>query len=642
MPENDEDLEADEEDGDISEPEKEEEVKSATSSEPARPKDLPTEIIKGETFYRCPYPKCEFKSKKSSSVWGHIRFIHLYRGEHLTEDWDMVKGPPLTKIPRDFPLNKKIKPNIPMLSKPAPRKVEHTTENEDESENADSGRKSEVKGKLRQLLKAVSASDPEHRDALMPTREVLMDYIKVLAKARVSDQELDEIQNAYEDKLRPDVEYVLGKDVVGKFTGNFSPQSSAASKMPALTALAKLSRMRGVVKQYLGTLAKLPPSKRDELASERETLLMLTRRLSTKDIAEEELNEMDDLIEGEIRPTVDSAVSAIQKAPAPRKENTLEDSGVIDLQHKKEELELARMDRMMAEESLRHKQTVEAMRSTQNNNSGSMVPVMRPKMDERGNVVKDEEGRPVMETTYAPIEQAGGMNNMLMTMLLTGKLGGGDGAMAAILPAILDNNTKVLVAMLDNNSKKSNGPSTEELMLKMQNENMRMMMEINKGKGEDPMLAQMREDLRATRDAQVSTQNSMHAQQLDYMRREMEDLKRYAYRDDFDSVLKQKARLEELGLVTSNQKDADTKALEESRKAMDTMGQKFDGVREDTKSLFAPLVEAQAELLKGQARSQGLRRPAQPSFSEEQKKGVYKQMLENIEQGEDAEGEPEA
>lgn len=640
MPENDEDLEADEEDDDISEPEKEEEVKSATSSEPARPKDLPTEIVNGVTLYKCPYPKCEFKSKKSASAWGHIRFIHLFKGEHLTEDWSMVKGPPLTKIPSDFPLNRRTKPNIQMLSKTAPRKVEHTAEEEDESENAESGRKAEVKGKLRQLLKAVSASDPEHRDALIPTREVLMDYIKILGKARVSDQELDEIQSGYEDKLRPDVEYVLGKDTVGRFTGSPPPQP-AASKVPGLTALARLSRMRGIVKQYLGTLAKLPPSRRDELASERETLLMLTRRLSVKEITEEEMNEMDDLLEGEIRPTVDSAVSATQKNAAPRKESSSEETAMIDMQHKKEELESIRMDRMISEENMRHKQSIEAMRSSPGTGGGTMVPVIRPRMDDKGNVAKDEEGRAIMETTYAPVEQAGGMNSMMMTMLLSGKLGGGNDAMATILPAILDNNTKVLVAVLGNKDKE--GPSTQELLLKMQNENLKMIAEMNKNKGDDPALLQMREDLRATRDAQVQTQNSMHAQQLDYMRREMEDLKRYAYRDDFDSVLKQKARLEELGLVTSNQKDADTKALEESRKALETAGQKFDGVREDTKSLLAPLVEAQAELLKGQARAQGLRRPQQPSYTETEKKKVYKQLLDNIEQGDETqEEEPEA
>lgn len=630
------------------EDETEEDEKSETPIVSPPRKNFETETVNGKLMFKCPYPGCTKKSGQYPAFLGHLRFQHLARGQHLDANCNIIDGPKITSFPKDFPLyvrRGKKRPTEPP-GKDTHKGGKHTTEDEEEDDDdlAESGPKAELKGKLRQLLKLVAMS-PDYRDALMPTQEMLRDYIKTLSKARVDETELSTIENDYEDKLRPEVETILGKDVVNRFcgTGGIPPQpaSAATAKMPTLSTVARIARLKGITKQYLGVLAKLPPSKRDELASERETLLMLTKRLSVQDLPAQELTEMEDILDGEVRPVVDSAVSAIQKAAAPRKESSVDETMGINLQQKQEELNMARMDRMLAEENMRHKQTLDAMRGGQG--GGTMVPVIRPKVDERGNVLKDEAGKPVMETTYVPVEQAGSMNSMMMTLLLSGKLGGGDNAMGAILPAILDNNTKVLVAMLQQDKNKGE-PSAKEMMLDMQNKNLEMMNRMlteNKAKTDDPVLTQMREELRATREAQVATQNQLHQQQLGYLQKEMEDLKRYAYRDDFESVLKQKTRLEELGLVTSNQKDADTKALEESRKALDKASEKLDGMRTDAKELFGPVVEAQAELIKGQARAQGLRRPAQPTYSEAEKKKAYKKMLENIEQSEEPEEEEE-
>lgn len=606
------------------EPEEEEDSQEESSPATVEKAQIITVEEGGVVYHKCPYPGCNFKHKKLNAVQAHIDFKHRLKGEFLDASGNMVIVP-ATKRPGAKVMPKTFK--IPT------RRVTSTSGDAEESTSAASGQKAEIKGKLRQLLKAISESDPEQRDILMPTREVLMDYIKILSKANVSEEELSDISNNYEDKLRPEVEHVLGRDKVSLISK--SPQ--AASKLPNLGMVTRMAKLRGQVKQYLGNIAKLPPTKRDELASERETLSMLNRRLMVKELAEEELADMEDVMESEVRPASDAIILATQKAPQQRtKDVSSDDIMGAEIQHKKEELDLRRMDRMLAEESMRHKQTLEAMHG--GGSSNAMVPVMRPMIDENGALKRDKEGKPMMETTYAPVEQAGGMNNLLMTLMLSGKLGGGDNT--TLLAAMMDNNTKILTALIQ---KDQGGGSTKELILQMQNENLKMMadfqnkmLEMTKQKGDDPGMTQMREELRATREAQERTRNEMYNQQLNYMGKEMEDLKRYAYRDSLEEILKQKSRLEELGVVSSQQKDVETKSLEETRKLGDKALDKVDRTLTEMKGLIQPFADAQGALLKAQIQQTG-RPPLRQALTEDQKNATYRRILENIEQEEEEE-----
>jgi len=160
--------------------------------------------------------------------------------------------------------------------------------------------------------------------------------------------------------------------------------------------------------------------------------------------------------------------------------------------------------------------------------------------------------------------------------------------------------------------------------MEMQNKTM----ELFKNKGDDPGQIALREEIRASRLEQVQTRDMMYKQQLDYMNKEMDDLKRYAYRDDLETLQKQKERLESLGIVSSVQKDAESKALEESAKLAKTAIDKADKIIENTQNLIQPFANAQAELMKAQINYQ---RPLHKAMNEQEKTSTYRKILKNIE-----------
>jgi hypothetical protein len=406
-----------------------------------------------------------------------------------------------------------------------------------------------------------------------------------------------------------------------------------------MNTLSRIAKLRGKTKQYLTNMAKLTPSKREELLGEREGLIMLSKRLTVTNIPTQELDEMEELFETELRPALDAAIQSVKKTPVLDKDgNESSEAMSSHIGQKKEELEVARYDRMLAEEEARRKQALEAMRPSSGSNSGNMAPIIRPIIDEKtGQIKRDEKGNPIMETAYVPVEQGQNSNNLLMTLLLSGKMGGND--QNQLLAVIMDNNTKLLTSMLANNNNK--GSSAEETILKVQNENMKFMMEMQnrnmellKNRGDDPQQAALREEMRASRTEQAQTRDMMHKQQLDYMYKEMNDLKVYAYRDDLETLQKQKERLESLGIVSSANKDAETKAMEESAKLAKSAIDKADKLIDNTQSLLQPFANAQAEMMKSQINNnRALRRP----MNEREKTQTYRNLLKNIESEEEEE-----
>jgi len=117
----------------------------------------------------------------------------------------------------------------------------------------------------------------------------------------------------------------------------------------------------------------------------------------------------------------------------------------------------------------------------------------------------------------------------------------------------------------------------------------------------------------------------------------MEDLKHYAYRDPLEDIKKKREQLEELGIISPKDKDAEQEALKESSKLMEKGIQKIDTVSNDVKYLLAPLVKAQAAALERQS---GGGAPLQRTVSERDKVAAYRNMLNNLEE-EEEEGEEE-
>jgi hypothetical protein len=195
----------------------EEEEKEETSSE-EKPKPVIETIKKdGKVLHLCPYRKatgCKFQTEKINALKGHIQFRHEAHGEFLTATGQMISKEPIVIKRRPPKKPKRTKGDWAQIKEA--KKMPN--EDDDENTGADMGRKSELKGKLRQLLKAIASADNDKRDALMPEREVLMDYIKTLAKVNVSEKEMAEIQGRYDDSLLPAVQKVIGKSAVDKMT----------------------------------------------------------------------------------------------------------------------------------------------------------------------------------------------------------------------------------------------------------------------------------------------------------------------------------------------------------------------------------------------------------------------------------------
>jgi hypothetical protein len=594
-----------------------------------------------KVHFPCPYPGCKESYVEKRAILGHVRFRHWTHGEYLDTEGKLISGPkykPKSNWSQEKP---KVKAPEP---KPEPKGQRSASEMEpgkgDEGNLAEIGKKAEVKGKLRLLLRTISeVADPGQRNSMMPTREVLMDYIKRLSLQKITDEEVDEIDMKLEDNLIPEVRKVLGDEVVNKIRP--SPGTPAAPQVSKLTNDTRAAKLRGNVRQYLLNLTNLPQSRKDMLMAEREVLLGLSRRLLVKDLKEEDLNEVEDTFENEARISIDSAIQQAKAAAASSPRASPSDME-LQMAQKKEELELVRADRLIAEEEVRRKQSLEAMRSGQGTSlSGTMVPLMRPKMTDKGELVKDDKGQPVMETTYVPVDQAQNQNNILIPLLMSGKLGGNDN-MTPILVAMMNNQaamqksqTDMFMAMIANQNK--GGPNTNELMLQMENNRMKMMADLEAkrleaNKAGDPQMAMMRDELKATRDAQQRTQDAFHKQQLDYMHQEMTDLKQYAYRDTLGELEKSKERLERLGIINPASKDAETKALEESSKLTREGMMRLDKATTDLKELFAPMVAANAAVIQAQA---GQNKPLRRALTDEEKKDAYRQILDNIEQEEE-------
>jgi hypothetical protein len=228
----------------------------------------------------------------------------------------------------------------------------------------------------------------------------------------------------------------------------------------------------------------------------------------------------------------------------------------------------------------------------------------------------------------------------MMMMLMSGKLGGGKDFQSEMMTTMMNNNTSILTALIESNKTKKEGPSTEELVLRMQNEQMKFMMSLEEkrqAKGEDPNIKAMRDELRAAREDSARTKESLFSDRMAYMNKEMEDLKSYAYRDPLEDIKKKKLQLEELGVIPSKEKDAEAEAAKEASGLMKQGIQKLDTVSNDMKVLLGPIVSAQARAIDRQS---GGGAPLQKSASEQEKVAVYRNMLSKLEEEEgEEEGE---
>lgn len=499
-----------------------------------------------------------------------------------------------------------------------------------ESEQTDIGKKAEVRGRVKQVLKIIAGLEPEKAEMLAPQREMCIEYIKALNKADVSEETLGEIESNLDSVIKPEVKNVIE----GPAPAKAPPQKPTLQT--GIMNMTRIANIRGKVKKAIADYFKLSTPRKDELSSEKEVLVSMSQKLSSSELTQKELEEFESYFESEIAPAVSQALLADTKKPPVAQTKPGEDIIENEISARKQELELERADRMLEEEKLRRRQNMVAIQNAGGQNQ-TLVPTISPRLNDRGEIVKDDKGNVLMETKYAPVDQAKGSNELMMMMLMNGKLGGGNDFQSTMMTTMMNNNTAILTALIESNKSKGTGPSAEELVLRMQNEQMKFMMTLEEkriGKGEDPNIKAMRDELRAAREDSARTKEALHNDRMAYMNKEMEDLKHYAYRDPLEDIKKKREQLEELGIISPKDKDAEQEALKESAKLMDKGMQKIDTVSGDLKLLLAPLVKAQASALERQS---GGGAPLQRTASEQEKVAAYRNMLNNLEEEEEEE-----
>ena len=618
----------------------------------------------GSVGHNCPFPGCNFHTGRIQALHGHIQFKHEMKGEHMPveaqteeeqQEDEFEEENTTPPAPAATPVAQQLAPQspAPQVSSPPtpapPQKqpyVSHKFQDRGskmnqlrpapratESEQTDIGKKAEVRGRVKQVLKIIASAEPEKSELLAPQREMCIEYIKALNKADVSEETLGEIESNLDSVIKPEVKNVLEGPTPAK-----SPQQKP-SLQAGIMNMTRIANIRGKVKRAIADYFKLSTPRKDELSSEKEVLVSMSQKLSSSELTQKELEEFESYFESEIAPAVSQALLADTKKPPVAQTKPGEDIVESEIAQRKQELELERADRMLEEEKLRRRQNMMAIQNV-GSQGNSLVPIISPRLNDRGEIVKDDKGNVMMETKYAPVDQAKGSNELMMMMLMSGKLGGGNDFQSQMMTTMMNNNTAILTALIESNKSKKEGASPEELVLRMQNEQMKFMMtleEKRQGKGEDPNIKAMRDELRANREDAAKMREAMYSQQLQYMGKEMEDLKHYAYRDPLEDIKKKREQLEELGIISPKDKDAEQEALKESSKLMEKGIQKIDTVSNDVKYLLAPLVKAQAAALERQS---GGGAPLQRTVSERDKVAAYRNMLNNLEE-EEEEGEEE-
>ena len=546
--------------------------------------------------YRCPFENCEYKTHSMSNLKQHVGKVH-----GMTLSW---------KVSEESKGHKR-----------GASKMDEYVEEEEEFEELPIGKKWELQGQMRKWQRKIHSLPKEQQEELMVELNMLEKFIMQLAKKNITTAEILEIEQTFQDSIVPSIEHYLqekGLDIVSK---------KVEKKTDELTHKMRHKTLKEEIRQLLYKIYKLPKPKREELEGIKVMIMELNRNISQSDVSQEDLDEIESILYSEIKPAIEAAVEepTSQTSTQIQKNVSLEPGKMLEeeIQRKKMEYENARLNRMLTEERLMQEKMMQQLGAGQQNNQ--LVPVMVPKIDPNtGQIMTDDKGNPIMEVTYRPAVQYDPVQVMMMQALT--KMNNPE------TPAIIKTLGDLVRANIEANRNNQN-PQIE--LYKTMFEFMKEMGKRDTGESETIKL--LREEINQSREAMYKVMNELYKREMEHMREKMEEYAAYAQRDPLDEIQRRKAQLEELGIVGSASKDAESKAIEESSKLLKEAINKVDTIATTIERIASPFVNAQAEMIKAQAKVSGLPGKQITQLSDEEKLNRYRRMLKKIEEMEEGE-----
>lgn len=470
----------------------------------------------------------------------------------------------------------------------------------------DLGDKSRLKGRIRQMLKKIASLPKSTRDELIPEMEQLKDFIRALSKPNIPAERIREIESAFEYEIKPEVE-------------NYFEQTGGGDNIDVdLDATMRVAKLRAKISRNMNRIMNLPDKVREEHEVDRIRLEELQRKLSSKDISPALLDKIENIITYEIEPNIPTGVEKKSTEATPTVKTVDDLSKELmneDLEMKKVELQTIRLQNMIEAERARASQLSGSSTGVGN---AQMAQVVRPVIDPAtGKPVVDSEGKVVTEVEYRPVI-ANDMSQMMQMMQLMGQ------------PK--DNGMKEIMAILIELIRQNHNNRSDET-LKAMNEMWLKLFDTLKSSNKDDKYELLMKEIEQARQKADETKDEYNKLMLATVMKELEETKRYAYRDTLEELERQKERLERLGIVGSpGQKSADELALEKSTDVLNKVVDKFDTAVNTLTQTLQPLLQAQAEVLKSSVAPQQKPLLKASEMTESDKEKVYQNILSKLEE----------
>ena len=470
----------------------------------------------------------------------------------------------------------------------------------------------ELIGTIKRTLSEASNLSDELQGELFPQRQALTHFLKRLQLKSLTEEDFIKIREEYTD-----IYETKFKKHLDKKKRVYGIPASASVDMDIEFRKSQIqSKLRGL----LVTINKSP--KKDHLAEEQEKIGHLLNQLSSDALNKSLITQIENQFNDQVKPIIDAVLGDSKRGSS---SGDFDDILERSLEELEREYKLNRLNNQLLEQKMYQKQLLTGGVGGGSSAPMNMVPTSRPILDENGEPKRDSKGQILYEQTYqAPGSPDFGVYHVLASALRRPE----SDHMTPILVAMMENQqanqnnmNQMFLAMMNNN----NSGDNEKLFLQMQSDNKDTMMEIMKHQSDQQNA--MNIELARIRAEADSSKDKMVEFQMDTMRREMEELKQMAYANPIERMLTQKQQLQQLGLVTdSRSASVDEKAVEEMGKMVNGIGNKMDNMAGNFVKLIQPIAEAQGEILRDRNKLQ-----APPTYSDEKKKVMLQQMIQNLE-----------
>jgi len=569
-------------------------------------------------------PVCAEKGKEVGFINMQKMSSH-YNWQHKHESdppWAEVKPNIVRTTKKPQNLIDADKPKSKKPSKSKPKGVKMSSEADEERIAPELGDAAHVRGTIKQLLVKLGKLPKDERDALLPEREELMEYMKTLTLKDLSIDVIREIEAKLELDIMPKVTSLTGD--VAKAVDAGSDDGESSDEI-SIDVRMKKEQLRSNIKKDLQTIADLPSDVSESLSVEREILVELNRKLVKDDISKKALREMEAQLTS-FRPFIESAKKKAGKKKGRKDEDWYDDEDDDDdadrdsLKRVKQRLKRTQYLRDLKEEQLALDKLNEKENQPQQGQI-QMVPITRPKIDpQTGQIMVGEDGNPITETTYQYATQTG-MDPLMQTMFQT-----------------------LMMTMI--NQGKGGDDTMMKMMMEMKKEEYewrRHQLEMELKRAENNPA---NEEIKELRSMNQQMQNQFFQSQMNQMQNQLNNARAAAGRDQLSELLEEKQRLIELGLVSDpGMSSQQAKSEQYAREVLNEASGKLDRTTHDLKELAQPFVDMNAQIMRRrlekmddeeERQSSGGSSTEPPPLTQDEQKRKWNNILHHIDETQEA------